>query len=638
MGAINFPQRREELAVSRQDKWIRGLNTLVSATQIRPDELASAIDIELVEDGKVQCPRDGQKYYGNTDGSRVTGLYPYYKSDGTKKLLRTSGTALQVYNDSTSNWDTVSGFTYTTGLNTNGVMAYDKLYLCNGTDHLTYYDGSTITSFTAVSAPSNPTATRTGTTGTYTYSYKISSVTAVGESTPSAAASTDLNVATLDTSSYVTVGWTAASNAIGYNVYGRKAGKWYFMKYLEGNASVSYVDKGQDTPYEAGLPPAADTSNGPIGKHIELFKDSIFIIGDPTYPSRLYYSAGGDLINDFSAANGGGFIDISSNDGQSGTGLKAFKNSLLVFKERSIYQFAFTTSGAPQITQVTAAIGCIAPRSIVQVENDVFFASERGVFTIGNEQGFAFDVLRTNELSARVRSIYQSIAPAYMKNISAVYATKANTNLIIFSYTPSGSTTNTKAIIYDRERIAWYEWTNIKANCWVNYINSDGVYKVLYGDDSSGYVKEILTGSDDFGSVIQGSFQLRAESYKEIDRYKTQKDMTIVLRKPTGSVNMSLIVDGSTTAYSSNIATVKPSINFGHYVFKNFLLGESSGTGSVTSSDEIVERTKRNVNILGRTFALKFDNGSSGSSFTLLSVSTTAKPKSEKYRQSTDLI
>lgn len=631
---VNF--KEEAPVISTQESWIRGLNTLVSATQIKPNELSAATDIQLIEDGKIQCPRDGQAYYGSSSGSRVHGLFSYYLSNGTKKLVRAVSTKLQLYNAGT--WDDITGYTYTASKNAEAVTAYDKLYVVNGTDPLTYYDGSTITSFTSISAPSAPGVARTGTTGTYTYSYKITAVTAVGETTPSTAGTQVANVATLDTSTYMTVTWSAVTNAIGYNVYGRKDGTWYFMAYLEGNGSLSYVDKGQDTPNELVIPPTENTTNGPVGKDIELYKDTLFILGDPANPSRLYYSAGGDKINDFSAANGGGFIDISKNDGEAGVALKPFKNTLLVFKEGSVYQFSFASSGAPQVTQVTGAIGAVSTRGVVTVENDIFFASRRGIFTVGNEAGFAFDVLRTSELSAKIRSVYQTIDTAYIQNISAVYATTANVNLIIFSYTPSGSTTNSKAIVYDRERLGFVEWTNIKANCWTNFIDSTGETHILYGDDSSGYVKEILSGSNDFGTAIEGSFALSAESFKDITRYKRIKDLTVVLRNPSGSANLSIVVDGTTTSFMANVNTVSPTINFGHYVFNRFLFGSSYGSGAVTSQDDFVERTKRNINTAGRTFQVLMNNGSSGASFVLLNATMSAKQRSLRYRASTDLI
>lgn len=636
--------RDEPYLQSRQESWIRGLNTLVSATQIKENEVAEMVDCELIEDGKIKCPREGQSYYGATLGARVTGLFSYYASDGTKTLLRTTTTGLYKYVDATT-WTLITGKTYTTGLRTNGVMAYDRMYLCNGTDALSYYNGTDITVFTAISAPSTPTVTRTGgSTGTFTFSYKVTAVTAVGETTPSAAGTATLNQATLTASIYMTVTWSAVTNAIGYNVYGRKDGEWFFIKYVEGNGSgtTGYRDDGTDTPFEVVIPPEENTTGGPIGSIIEVYKDSLFMAGISGNPSRLYYSRGGDLINNFSSdENGsGGFIDVNKDDGQSITGLKVFKDNVLIFKEDSIYQFSFTSAGLPQINQVNPSVGCIAPRSIVAVENDIFFLSRRGLFTIGNEAGFAFDVLRTNELSAKVRSVMQSIDPAYVQNAAAIYTTDSDKNLYILSYTPSGSTTNTSAIVYDRERLGFYKWTNIKANCWTKFVGTDGVAHYLYGDDSSGYVKDILMGTDDFGTAINGYFYLRGDAFapkSHIDRYKTLKDVDLVLRTPVGTITLTIVKDGVETSYTAPISSIQPSVNFAHYVFNRFLFKTSYGTG-VSGADQLLLRTLKNVNIQnGKTFQLRFDNNSV-SSFVLLSAGMRAKAKSDQFRISEDIV
>src|SRR6185312_5610517 len=157
---------------ARSDKWIRGLNILVSPTQIAPDEVAEMTDCQLIEDGKIQAPRDGQSYYGASNGSRITGLFSFYKSDGTKQLVSVSGTGLYKYVNATT-WTLITGKTFTTTLDMAAIMTHDRLYLCNGTDGLSYYDGSSITPFTAIGTANTPSVVATGSSGSYTYSYKI---------------------------------------------------------------------------------------------------------------------------------------------------------------------------------------------------------------------------------------------------------------------------------------------------------------------------------------------------------------------------------------------------------------------------------------------------------------------------------
>jgi hypothetical protein len=637
MRTYRVKRSQKKTLESRYESW-KTLNKLVSKTQVKPNELVDGQDIQLVEDGKIQCPRDGQGYYGLESGTKVVGLFPYYKSDGTNKLLKMSGTNLQ-YNNSGS-WANIAGATYTSNIRSAGVMAYDRLYQGNAIDNLSYFDGSIIQTFTEIGAPGAPTVTRTGTAGTYTFSYKIEAVTANGSSGPSVAGSTTLNQATLDTSNYMTVTWSAVPGAIGYNIFGRKDGAWYSITYLEGNGSTTYVDKATVTPNEAIVPQEGNSTGGQKGNLLAIYKDSLFIAGDITNPSRLYYSGGGDKINDFTVGGGGGFIDIAKNDGQKITGMIMFKDSLIVFKERSIYKFTFTTSGLPQIEQVNPAIGCVAPRSIVAVENDIFFAGEDGIYTMGNEAGFAFDVLRTNELSVPIRPIYETVDPTYLQNIAAVYAKKNGQNLVIFSYTEQGSTTNTKAMVYDRQRLGWLPvWTNINANCWAVYKDSAGERHILYGDDSSGYVKEILTGTDDYGSQINAYFELKSESFKTgTNHYKTLNMIDLLLRNPIGTIILKIIVDGVSTSKTVNLTTIQPSINFGHYVLGRFLLGESYGTGAVASSDENLLKSLKNLDVdEAKAYGLRFENNASGR-FTLLLAAMTAKARSDQYRQTEDYV
>ena len=618
------------------ESWIRGLNLLVSNTQVKANELTEAIDVQLVEDGKISFPRDGQAYYGIAINSRIRGLFPFAKSDGTKKLVVASSGSLYTYTTTTA--VAITGFSYTPSLDTNAVMAYDRLYVCNGTDPLTYYDGSSCVSFSAVAVPGTPSVVRTsGSTGTFVHSYKITAVTRVGETTPSVASSAVCSLSTLNSTAYTTVAFTASasSDAIGYNIYKENGGVYYFLKYLDGNTSVSYLDQGVDTLSTFFTAPEGNTTNGPVGKYIALYKNTLLIAGDPANPSRIYYSGGGDKIHDFSSSGGGGFFDVAKNDGQKVTGMIVFKDALLIFKEDSTYRFTFTST-IFQLDQINPLVGCIAPRSIVGVENDVFFLSRRGIFTIGNEQGFAFDVLRTNEISAKVRPVVQTIDTAYMDKVSAIYATVANKNLVIFSYTPSGSTTNSKALVYDRERLGWYKWTNINANCFTSYIDSSGVNHIIYGADNSGYVCEILTGSDDFGSAILGTVRLRAESFDDLARYKKLRDLDIIIRKPVGTFVLNLITDGVTQALTVPITSVNPSVNFGHYTFTNFTFSDSIGTG-LSSQDENLLRTMKNIGTVARSFMLEFKN-TSNASFTLLGVKMSSKPRSESYRGVEDLV
>jgi hypothetical protein len=96
-----------------------------------------------------------------------------------------------------------------------------------------------------------------GTLAAATYSYQITTVTATGESTPSAAVSA---VVASGTTGSVALTWTAApawQAVTGYRVYGRTGASHLLMATV---TTPAYTDTGAATP--AGAPPATDTSGG----------------------------------------------------------------------------------------------------------------------------------------------------------------------------------------------------------------------------------------------------------------------------------------------------------------------------------------------------------------------------------------
>ena len=99
---------------------------------------------------------------------------------------------------------------------------------------------------------------------------------------------------------------------------------------------------------------------------------------------------------------------------------------------------------------------------------------------------------------------------------------------------------------------------------------------------------------------------------------------------------MQIIKDGVSVERNISITTVSPSVNWAHYTFTDFTFADSIGTG-VSAQDDNILRTLRNQNIEARSFLLAFDNNSSAS-FVLLETHMTAKPRSARYRKSTDIV
>jgi len=100
---------------------------------------------------------------------------------------------------------------------------------------------------------------------------------------------------------------------------------------------------------------------------------------------RLFWSDldDGDTLGD--AANGGGFVDVVTNQPGSTTGLLAVGSSLIIFHNTGISRWTGWTIDdfAVDPRGLSVGVGCIAPKSIVQVSQDfgVFFGSN-GIYRI----------------------------------------------------------------------------------------------------------------------------------------------------------------------------------------------------------------------------------------------------------------
>ena len=622
---LKFPEDEE----FRLDSWKRGLNTLVSATKIRDDELAVAQNIELSEIGQV-TKRRGRAYYGNEYDSAVEGLGAYYKSDGFKRLLRKSDDSVSVYNSATEDWDDVSGATYTTGYPVNFVQAYDRLYCASEVDALAYYDGSTLTVFNSASMPTTVAVSSVGGGGTETYSYRVASVTEIGDTMATTSVTGSGLPTELTTANYAYVSWNSATedSVIGYNIYGRKYGKEMWIAFKGDSSAQSYNDTGT-TPSTIFGTPRSDTTQGPPGEIIAIYKDSIFIAGNPDAPSRLYYSAGGDKLDSFAIDDGGGFIEIQRDDGDEITALEIFQDKLVVFKKRSIHQFTFATTGLPQVSAVNLAVGCIGPRALASVENDVFFLSEDGVFVLGNEPNY-FNVIRTNELSSRIRPKIQAINGDYIADSAAIYYDK----LFLISVPDGSSEVNDKTYVYDRERLAWYEW-DFGVNCWAVYYEGGTDRKLLYGEESSGYTSQ-MTGEDDFGSAFTSTIKTKQVDLDKWELYKRWKHLVFHFRNISGTMNVKIWVDGTTVTQTFSLSRPSGYIGWGYDGWGATLWGATAGTSASASDIDVVKR-KRKLSGNYRSVAFEIEHDTAGS-FSLLSIAGRARVKSENFYPSTEII
>lgn len=490
------------------------------------------------------------KVFDQGSGTYVYGSAPFYKrSAGTRKFLRIANQRLQYLNGSV--W-TAIGSTSFANAETNFIQARDNMYIYNGSEALRKYDFSTVTTYTAVTTPTGLAVAATGTTGSTAYSYKISAFNKTGESVGSAAVAIANGNATLSTTNYNTLTWSATSGATGYNIFGRKV-TGFGEVYLYTSYTTTYNDTGTDTPVYTHTPQTDNTSGGIIAKGgcFTLGRQFVFGVTEGTTynPCRISYSGTLEYIDSFSTNDfGGGWVDIYANDGGEIVGIAPYQNGVVVFKTNGIFKLYFTSEGLPALTEITRSHGGVSFKAIQQVDNDILYVGQKenriAVWTLGQQQNYVGDQLRTNEVSIFIKDSLRDIERAYLSKIASFYFD----DKFGFAYTKDGTTENSKGYVLDTRFGAWVEWDGdpMKVSHFTAYDDATDVH--LYGgSNTDGYMIELFqTDRNDNGSTFESLVTTKNFNAELFDTDKIWRNPTFWFKYISGgALDGELWTDGT---------------------------------------------------------------------------------------------
>jgi len=477
----------------------------------------------------------------------------------------------------------------------NFVQANYRVYIFNGVDNLSYYDGTTVQTYTALTTPANLTVTPSGTTGSTTYSYRVSAFNSVGETVACTSVQTTTGNAVLNATNYNALNWDDVAGAIGYNIYGRYAtglGETYL-----GTVYVSeYNDKGQDDPSTSILAPEANSTLGIIGSMPIFAISRIFVAGIKGNTSRLAFSGTGEKVGEFSTPSfGAGGVDVFKNDGSAITAIIGFQGGVIVFKENAIYKFSFTSDGYQQLEEIVKGFGAIGFRSVRHVENDIIFASRKdgrlAFYSLGNQENYIATVLRTNELSIKIEPYLKDVALDCLDNSAGYYYQ----NLYICAIPKSGSTLNDRIWVLDTRFGAWVYWEGLSPNMFVAFLDDSGNEGLYYADETSGYLVEMFKDErNDSGVAIDVQWATKAFNQGQFNKEKRYHNPTFQFKDVSTSTNIKgyIYLDGveNSAEFTINQQTLSGG-GVGAFIVGETLPGDAPSTSidSGGSSDIPVE-------------------------------------------------
>lgn len=588
------------------DDFAGGSNNLIDEAHMPPKFAVQSNNMMQVQNGLWKT-RWGTQAYGADLNFNPDGAQEYVKADGTTELIAiANGVAYKSTNGGT--WTSISGATFTAGLQCYFMQlgGYDSsndfhnyLYIANGTDPLTRYDGSVLTTYSSLAAPANLTASLVASglsSGVHTYYGQVTALNSVGETVGSTEASITVNKVREDwtaASDKVTWSWNAVVGATRYQLY--IANTQGYEALLTTTDTTSFTDNGSLVINPYVQVPYDNTTTAPKFTSMCTSNNRIFATNNSTDMYKVYFSGTGRNIGAFSDFYGGGWINlerggkeipIAVKHYQSGTGdgratvlCKTSNGQGAVWQIQIISAtVGDTTFSIPSAAKVVGSFGTESVLGVVQATNNLAFPNRKGWFSLGSQVNY-FGILRTNELSSNIRPYWRSLIGSKISGIASYFY-----DAKIFISVPTSTTGNDRMIVYDEERGNWSVDWSIGAKQFLEYTDTAGNTHLLYIPTSGTKLIELSPSYlNDQGVAFNQSY---LSPLLPVSKDKTDVmsllEAVVELGRPQGVINFQILGVGK----NNNFATLATA------TITNF--GSNTGVGSDLAGDFFATSTNDN--------------------------------------------
>lgn len=237
----------------------------------------------------------------------------------------------------------------------------------------------------------------------------------------------------------------------------------------------------------------------PTVKYLLSFRNRVFAAGNPTYPSRVYFTAGGDATNwNGTSPADGGNLDIDADNGEVVTGLGRIFNGVVVFKERSIYLWTWGDADKPstegRVEQLVPGVGLVSHYSIAYYNGQLIFLGQNseGDFGIYRLQGQGVEEYSVKIPKALRRILAGSPLPprAVAYNHHYMVAVDDNTD---------ENESRRLVFVLDLRRMCWTFLEGIPVGAWAIDRDKGDLY---FGSDSTGFIYQYGAARSDDGKPI----------------------------------------------------------------------------------------------------------------------------------------
>ena len=624
-----------------------GTNRLLDEARISSNEVVNALNLIQVQDGLYK-PRWGTAYYGADYGANPDGATEFLKSDQTTELITVAGG--KVYKSTNGGSITeVTGATFTAGLTCYFMQIAGFLYIANGTDPLARYDGSTLTTYTEINAPTGLTGTATSSisavSGISIYGI-VTALNSVGETIGSSEVQVYVNKIRdqwISTSDKITWSWTAVSGADRYQLY--ISDTQGYEELLTSVTGTSFTDDGTiaTNPYIAV--PLDNTTAAPKFKSMVVSGNRIWATNNPNSPYTVYFSGTGQYMGVFSDFYGGGWINLEKGGRETPVKVVHYQSgqgegrATVLCKtpegRGAVWQLTISTAtvgetsfSVPSAVKIVGSSGTESINGTIATNNDIMFPNRRGWYNLGPQQNF-YGLLRTNEISVKIRPYWNSLIGSKLSGICSYFK-----DAKVFISVPTSSIGNNRTIIFDTEKNNWTIDWSFGAKQFLEYTDTNGVTHFLYVPILGNKLIEISENiAGDLGSAFETSFETgRISVSKEWKDFVKVQRVYIKLGNPRGTINLEVSGSqkskGFSTVASKQIVPSSSQTGMGFDLMGDFLMGDTDGVPDTFSDSADIRYLKVNKKV--RDVKIKVTSNTVDSDYVIHGFIITGKPVSTR--------
>ena len=387
-----------------------------------------------------------------------------------------------------------------------------------------------------------------------------------------------------------------------------------------------------------------------VAKYLIFYKACLWATGNPVSgnETRLYRSGDGTTV---SAAVGNFTYDatanplatskyVSQSDGQTLNGFFKHQDYLYPVKERSLWRASVGTDAAQLITLelVDPARGTDSHHSIDTVENDNFMFNEIGIFATGYEPNI-LDQIRTNIVSLRVDPKLKAIQKNKLSNVEGIFFD----NHYYLSFTSGGGTYNDTFLIYDRQRLGWWEFqvagnggSYIGASCFCEWKDPNGQTRLYFGSpvDGSIYYFDSTIKQDPGYNITTSWISKKYGIEKDYSQVKFFLDCELYFGKTAGDVTINIYIDGNLSKTTNILIGNTGVAGIGIGSIGTEIIGVGSGTLELSDSGG-GDFVKIPLNKSGRNIQIEITDTTATKSWELNGIIFHYKPLNPLYQPGT---